>query len=145
MSTYHPQPGKPIPPDVWGRDHWSTFAYIETRCVDHNGEPAKQHVQANKNRHPHHLQSHLGLDLDGAKYPIRLRDGFEIPGPEYDEWDCIDDMIAAGLLEGIGTGLYPVYRLTDLGKTVAGLLRGHKSDGGTFSTFRWQPAGEEAA
>ena len=67
-------------------------------------------------------------------------DGTELPGPDYDEWDCLEDAEAEGLIENVGTGINPIYRMTDRGNEVAGLLRSHKSNGGSFSNFKYDLA-----
>ena len=132
----------------WGKDHWSTFAYIEHLCVeslDNIGRPQLNRIQANANRHPGLVvQSLHGTLLDGSNYGIRLAGGDELPGPDYDEWDCIDDMEREGLLEQVGTGIHPEFKLTEHGRKVAGLLRSHKSRGKSFGTFRMISAKEMA-
>ena len=70
-----------IPMSKWGKDHWSTFAYLETLAVD-GGKggwaiPEKARMRTNKKRHPHLLGS-TGFSsdaLNGSKYPTRLKDG----------------------------------------------------------------------
>ena len=122
-----------IPMHKWGKDHWSTFAYIETRCVDGMrglGKPKPAHIQTNHNRHPF-----MGNVHDGSAYGIRLKGGETLPGPDYDEWDCIDDMENNGLINNIGTGINPVYRMTKRGNHIAGHLRAYKTQGGNYATF----------
>ena len=130
-----------VPIEEWGRDHWSTFAYIETLCVDGHdgiGIPDLHRIQCNPARHPGLVTfGLLGTVNDGSAYAIRLADGEEIPGPDYDEWDCIDDMKAEQLLTAVGTGIHPAHLLTERGKMVAGQLRSHKASGGNWATFRW--------
>jgi hypothetical protein len=118
--------------EKFGRDHWSTFGYLETRCVDHKGIPELRHLRLDPVRHPG--LAHMPWAQD---YPTRLAGGAE--QPEHDDWDCTEDLEKAGLLEILGTGIHPVIRLTDTGKKVAGLLRAHKSGGGSFSNFKWSP------
>jgi hypothetical protein len=36
-------PRDPVPIELWGKDHWTTLAYIETRCVDYDGVPNHDH------------------------------------------------------------------------------------------------------
>ena len=120
-----------IPITEFGKDHWSAFAYVETRIVDHGGVVAKQHLRCIRKRHPH--RAHEGGDA--SAYPTRLRGGRT--QPDHDDWDCLDDLEEAGLLENAGTGMNPVFRLTNLGREVAGKLRGHKGQGGQFSEFFW--------
>ena len=128
----------------WGRDHWSVFAYVEHLCVNGvggkpgYGVPDLRRIQANLNRHSELTSADpiFGTPHDGAAYGIRLGDGTELPGPDYDEWDCLEDAEREGLIENVGTGIHPVFRMTDLGNEVAGLLRSHKANGGSLSTFK---------
>lgn len=118
-----------IPLEQWGRDHWSTFAYIDTRCVDFKGIPDPRRMRCDPDLHPH--LAHAGSS--GPKYPTRLRGGVERHG--HDDWSCLDDAEAEGLLENIGTGLHRQYKLTHRGRALVHLLRAHKHQGGGFDTF----------
>jgi len=124
-------PSAPIPMSQWGKDHWSTFAYIETRITDHKGVPNKQHMRCDPKLHPAH--AHEGSHM-GPPAPTRLRDG-ELPN--HDDWSCLEDAEAAGLLTNNGTGMFPVYVLTDKGGEVTDALRKHKRQGGSFGNFRY--------
>jgi hypothetical protein len=117
-----------IPVAQWGKDHWSTFAYIECRCVDDGGKPNIKHMRCDRDLHPQF--SHVPDALD-KKYPTRYKGGELIDH----DWSCLDDCEMAGLLENIGTGLNRVYRLTPLGRLVAAQLRQHKQDGKNFHDF----------
>lgn len=123
--------------ELFGRDHWSTFGYIEVRCVDHGGRPAKHHMRCCSAIHPGHAH------VPGAAPPTRLKDGTE--RTRHDDWDCADDLEAAGLISIGGTGLLPVFKMTAEGTRVAGLLRAHKAAGGSFSTFAPTPATPEVS
>jgi len=105
-----------VPIDKWGKDHWSVFAYIETLCVDGN-----------------RVIDHRRMRRDGVKYPTRLKGMEELPN--HNDWDCADDIEAAGLAENAGTGINRLYKLTEKGFEVAALLRKHKANGGWFSNF----------
>lgn len=128
------------PPDLrrinvseFGKDHWSTLTYLETRCVDHKGRIDIRNMRCNSERHPG--QAHIPIERENGKfkYPTALRDGkFE---PEHDDWDCIDDLEAAGFLKTFGTGIHPEVGLTDEGWAVAGRLRRHRGAGGQFADF----------
>lgn len=120
-----------LPIEKWGKDHWSTFAYIETRCVDHKGVPNIQHMRCDGDRHPQfdHMTRMTG---ESGKYPTLYKGG---KLEDHDDWDCMDDCELLGLIENKGTGLHRVYKLTALGKLVAGQLRAHKMNGGNFATF----------
>lgn len=120
-------PATRITIDRFGKDHWSTFGYIEVRCVDHGGSPNRQHMRCCSVRHP-------GLaHLRNVAPPTRLKDGTE--QQHHDDWDCADDLEAAGLIVVGGTGMFPIFKMTEEGTRVAGLLRAHKATGGSFGTF----------
>lgn len=120
-----------VPISDFGHDHWSTFGYVETRIVDHGGVVAKHHLRCINVRHPH--RAHEGGDA--SEIPTRLRGDRLLS--DHDDWDCLDDLETAGLLETSGTGLHPVFHLTERGREVAGKLRGQ---GGQFREFFWPPA-----
>ncbi len=126
-----------IPMKRWGKDHWSTLAYLETLAVDHKGlaTPVNARMRTNEIRHPH-LVGHTfpGSDaLYASKYPTRIKDG-EVEG--HDDWDCVDDATEEGLTEDVGTGLNRVYKFTKLGKEIMAKLRQFKMDGGNFGEFK---------
>ena len=118
----------------FGSDHWSTFAYIETVCVDHGGLVQKERMRCIHTRHPMH--EHMGGDA--SRYPTRLKGDKELPN--HDDWDCVDDLIAYGLLRSIGTEEAPRFALTEEGFRIASLLRMHHAHGGTNKTFVPRPA-----
>ena len=147
----------------WGKDHWTTFAYIETRAVECLA------VDADRMRtHPRlhlrcfQMKRHGGSFGDGSRYPTRLKNGESVA--PHDDWSCVEDMIAEGLLETAphhsdGTGKKPkvnsrmdfgqrcalcdpltgrcdaTYKLTPKGFAVAHQLREHKASGGNFADF----------
>lgn len=112
--------------EQFGKDHWSTFAYCETLAVDRKG-----------------VVDQIRMRLNGDDYPTRLK-GFFVEGGKKDEskvvyghndYDCIDDLEEAGLIQNIGTGTNPIVRLTDLGRKIAAQLREFKAQGGSFAYF----------
>lgn len=129
---------EPIPMDKWGKDHWSTLAYLETLAVDGGKDgwaiPKRERMRTNEKRHPHLLGSTLGgtESFHASKYPTRLKEG-EVK--EHDDWDCVDDAIEEKLVEDVGTGLNRAYKFTELGKEVMGKLRIFKMSGGSFKDF----------
>jgi hypothetical protein len=100
----------PVPMERWGKDHWSTFAYVETRIVDHKGKLNADHMRTHANRHPMLLAAkRVGRMFGGGDaYPTRLKralplgqvtgDPQPVELPHHDDYDCLDDAIAAGLL-----------------------------------------------
>lgn len=157
-----------IPVARWGQDHWSTLAYIESRCVDHYGVLDNNQLRVHERRHRVYVYSHpvMGVRTGGSKYPTRLNDG-EVES--HDDIDCVLDMQDAGYLDVIcdhwlyqrnsaNAGIPAPHRrmaspfpgwtlkvaLTPEGQRIAGLLRSHKMDGGVWRDFR-VPAGQAAA
>jgi len=134
----------PISIEKWGKDHWSTFAYLETLAVDGGKDgwaiPVRERMRTNEITHPHLLGNTFGGGESSyaSKYPTRLKEG-EVEG--HDDWDCIDDMVKEGLLEDVGSGLNRAFIFTKLGKKVAGELRKHKMNGGNFKDFVSCPGG----
>jgi len=101
--------------EEWGRDHWSLLSYLETRCVDYGGLLAIPHLRS-----------------DGERYPTKLRDG---SAEGHNDFDCIDDLEAAGLIVNLGTGINPKIELTDNGWSISSILRRFKSKGGSYAQF----------
>lgn len=153
---------RPIKPFLWGSDHWTTFAYIETRCIDYGGVLNKEHMRTDVKRHLMLVgasRRRFGDDFGGSKeYPTRLHGGLEIK--DHDDWDCLLDMEAAGLLvidrrtvpeqalfaepgkRGKISGIInrtfnPKVQMTNLGAVLAGALRAHKAGGGSYKDFVW--------
>lgn len=129
-----------IPMDRWGKDHWSTFAYLETLTVDHRGVIENSRMRCNARLH-RELVAMPFMDHDGAKYPTILKDG-EID--RHDDWSCLEDMVSAGLIRAfyrvarhgvVFGGNEAKVELTPLGQKVAAELRVHKAGGGAFGSF----------
>lgn len=125
-----------IPIDQWGRDHWSTFAYIETCIVDDGGKPdirrMRTDVSLHPNMGPHECVDGMGA-IDGAQYPTRLRGG--ATASPHDDWSCLDDAEAEGLIQNEGTGTNRRYVLTNKGRPVANALRDYLARNRTSRGF----------
>lgn len=125
----------------FGKDHWSMFAYAECCAVD-----GKQLEHCRMRINPDHHVSVGRVMLDSPTweppYGTRLKGFWKDDKttdstkqlPEHDDWDCVDDLEAAGLLD-VGTYINPNVKLTDLGHKIASELRKHKASGGRFATF----------
>lgn len=129
-----------VPLVSFGKDHWSTFAYVETRCVDHKGVLDNNHMRTDQERHPALVGPRIpNMDGLGKRYPTRLRWNERLGRCDHlenhDDWDCVDDLEAVGLLEWKGTGINPMFKLTPLGAEIAGQLRRHKAMGKNFCEF----------
>jgi len=143
----------PVSVDRWSKDHWSLLAYIETLCVDlnegHEARIGAERLRCNPNRHPGQAgvaQKGIGWN---SSYGTRLQGFFDDKGtgtPEdkekaglqlttHDDWDCLNDLVTAGYVRGQkwAKGLVT---LTAEGILVAGKIREHKLQGGSFATFK---------
>ena len=144
VSKKQVEAAAPVPMADFGKDHWSLLGYVQTRCADSFhpqgvGELDKKHLRCNAARHPIHatfIMSHRERAWK-PEYGTRLhgdgRDGSR-QLPDHDDWDCLDDLEAAGLLEVISTANGFV-KLTDAGLDMAAALVKHKASGGWFSNF----------
>ena len=56
---------------IFGKDHWSTFAYVETCCVDNMGRLDIRRLRINEAKRP--IRSN-GLGWN-PKYGTRIKDG----------------------------------------------------------------------
>jgi len=134
---------KSVPMEKWGKDHWSLLAFIETLCVDHKGAVSDKHrrnFRTNSKTHPAYGYWPMGERKWNPAHGSRLKGYFDKNDPklrlsQHDDWDCVEDFEAAGVLENQGSGMNPVFVLTPLGQTLTSQLRIHKQDGGHFATF----------
>lgn len=121
-------PRDPVPPELWGRDHFTVLMYIETCIVNSGGIPDRNRVRTDPSRHPMLEGSHFTeLAVERKKYPTHLRNNVMLD--DHDDWDCCRDMEAAGLLVWAGNGSEPRFSLSDRGWLVAGELRRHRAEG----------------
>lgn len=129
-----------IPFSEWGKDHWSLLAYIETCCENlsrQTGELDKRRLRCNHNTHPLLNVNNLGWS---ESYGTRLKDFWsddkEGTGvlPEHDDWDCLDDLEAEGLVDVISE-VNGFVRILPNGIKLAERIRAWKIQGGTFSNF----------
>jgi len=122
----------PIAIERWGKDHWSTLAYLETRCVDYRGELDPQHMRCDLDRNP--LQGNRGTHMSrNQRHPTILKGGDEVKG--HDDWECVWDMIMAGLVQNNGTDTCPMYSLTDEGWEMTQAMRRFHAGGGNYANF----------
>ena len=62
--------------DDFGDDHWSAFAYLEMRCVNHSGRPDTRQRRVDLKRHPG--KRHLLSNESTRPYPPPPRDGTKV-------------------------------------------------------------------
>lgn len=124
--------------EKFGKDHASLLAYFECVCVDKKGEIDGSRIRVNTNRHPvfgdRGRMSLMSMSWQDS-WCTRLRNG-EKAQPWHDDVDIMDELEHYGYIEFIGTMVNPYVRMTELGNKTAHKIRIHKSNGGTFSTFK---------
>ena len=129
--------GKRLPVALWGRDHFSTLLYIETTITDGKGDGYGRPHIARMRQEPGRPRRGHGRDepglggVGGKRYPSRLGDGTALLG--HDDWDCVDDMVAQGVMireEEGGSGKFPIVKLTAFGRVYAASLREHLGNNG---------------
>lgn len=141
------------PMQRWGKDHWSMLAYVETLCVDGEkgvGTIDKRRVRSNEKTHPllavnanvGGWKPQWGTRLKGyfdfakesfSMDPSKAEEaGFQLP--QHDDWDCLEDIQAAGLVN-IHSLVNGFVQMTPNGLDVCAQLRAHKSNGGMFANF----------
>lgn len=127
--------------DQWGKDHWSTFTYLETRAVDGGGMIDNRRMRCNARLHREFANVETPGFSSLKEYPTILKYG-ELEN--HDDWSCLEDMVAARLIEAFYQVKYPnralgnsvaKIELTELGWQIAGQLRRHKANGGKFSSY----------
>ena len=139
------------PVSKFGKDHWSMLGYIETCCVDGRGGIGtldKRRMKCNEKTHSLHAVNSHSVASWKESNGTRLAGYFDFPRrsfvdeaisagfllPDHDDWDCMNDLEAAGFVEVISEANGHV-RMTKEGSRVSGLLREHKSNGGMFAGF----------
>lgn len=84
-----------IPIAAWGRDHKTTLLYAESCAVDARGLIGNAHMRTDARRHPAFLARNSVASRPG-QYPTRLAGGYELS--DHDDWDCLWDFRALGLI-----------------------------------------------
>ena len=133
----------------FGKDHWSLLAYVETLCVESSnkgiGFIIKSRVRANEKTHPLNAVNFRHAGPWNPEWGTRLS-GYFLDNNEvdvkrrlddHDDWDCLDDLEDAGLVDVISEATGAV-KLTDKGITVSNRLREWKIKGGMFATFKYE-------
>lgn len=131
--------------EQFSKDHWSTFAYFVSLCIDAKeniGKIEKSRMRTNSEKHPL-------LGIAGRwkpEYSTRLTGFFEFNEKQdylkcidaglmilgHDDWDCLNDLSNAGFVEIVSQNKV---KITDAGMKVSGELQSHKMKGGFYSNF----------
>jgi hypothetical protein len=127
----------PVPIEKFGKDHWSTLLYVKARAVDFKGLLEMDRMRTDLSRHPQYATP-LKIQAGGTKkYPTRLSSGEKLL--DHDDWECLDDLVAAGLLVSTGTGIHPAYQPTLRGWEIVSRLRQRLATGNrNYAGFDWR-------
>jgi hypothetical protein len=142
---------KSVPVELFGKDHYSLLAYIETRCVDHDGILDHRHMRCNVETHPLQYRAVIatiqqwnpdwGTRLKGYWKDDKTKDQ-ALKLPHHDDWDCLDDLAAIGIVKIISM-VNGFVQMTDKGNKLVAQLRAFKTKGGEFADFDYQPDPKE--
>lgn len=124
-----------IHPDRFGKDHWDTLLYVETRNVDDGRFLDKRQLRANPVRHPLHAVNENSAPWQDS-YSTKLRDGVAVIG--HDDWDVLNDLENSGVLEVFSEATACVI-LTNLGWKLAAELRKYRGTA-TAGTRKFIPS-----
>lgn len=155
----------PIPPEAFGKDHWSTLLYAAHRAVDHDGLRLRADPRMRTARWRLQVFFKAGdsirncVDTAPGSAVTRLHGDAEAP-PDHDDWDCLDDFEAAGYLRYVDPETGKTLSAAELGRkqfhhrarvvlTYKGwrfdaALRRWLTQGNSTGTFRLQLEPEES-
>jgi hypothetical protein len=160
MSVESTEVIKAVPIADWGKDHWSLLGYLMTRAADFKVPTPiglsgggvfsvdRKHLRANEKTHPLLVASDPMGGCRSAGGPWGPENGTRLRGywkddnskdesrklATHDDWDCIDDLEADGLIETISL-VNGYIRMTKRGASLGSRLMKHKAQGGHFATF----------
>ncbi|TAL41401.1 MAG: hypothetical protein EPN91_10830 [Salinibacterium sp.] len=124
-----------ISPERWGRDHYSTLAYLGHVYHRDAGQIERDKMRCKESRR--HMKGELArmIPEDGTRYPTRLQNGDELD--DHDDYDCAYDLVAGGVLTDVGTGINPQFELTPKGLQVWSYLTRTRKTAGAMDTLTW--------
>lgn len=121
----------PCLPSMWGKDHISTLLYLESRAVDARGNIALEPMRTDPRLHPQFaMRAHYDTTQE---YPTLLKGGVSLRF--HDDWNCLADIVLAGLAVYSGDSKGGKISLTPLGWTWAGLARRNRAEGNRDRDF----------
>jgi hypothetical protein len=142
FTPYIPEGDGYLPIQVWGKDHWSTLAYLETCTVDRRGIVDNNRMRCNPRLHREFMSTMPGANTgEPNKYPTRLAVGVQ---NDHDDWSCLEDMVAAGLVKASFRQVRDVVfgsnqacvELTPDGRKIANQLRQFRAQHGNYNGFK---------
>lgn len=159
--------GEIVPIALWSVSHWMTLAYMERIMAEFAGmfqigwdprmRQGRRHYQRMLDDCPRPMR--VTQSVPGQGYVMerhletRLNDGSRVE--LHDDWDCVRDMVAAGLFVDRTSGVRPmslsefrpkeVLKFSGRGHALCTALRSHRAKvSGTLASFRAGPAFQDA-
>jgi len=139
----------------WGKDHWSTLAYLETVEVECGGfqvgfDGRMRQGRRNfrvmsqecpKPKRPSKCPRPQDAEPMGREDGTRLNDGTVVEG--HDDWYCVQDIAMESLFTTGVDSVEPgsILHLSKRGWDVVNALRKHKAGGGNYASFAPADAG----
>jgi len=114
----------------FGKDHWSTLAFLETQIVEKQFPIDLKRMRVNDSKRGFKNGNGMGWQ---DRWSTVLKDGSIASG--HDDIDVIDDLEKYGYLKNNGTHINIYPELTKKGFAVCHAIRKHKANGGSFKTF----------
>lgn len=139
-----------VPMGFWGKDHWSTLAYLESVMVDCAGFQVGTDARMKTGRRNSRVMAEGCASPQRAgratnalsmvmteEQSTKLNNGQRVSG--HDDWSCVQDMAAEGLFAQAPDDIEPgvILAFSPKGDEIANALRIFKRNMGQFSQFRW--------
>jgi hypothetical protein len=139
-----------IPASHWGKDHWTTLAYVDAVMTDMAGFQVGADPRMRSNRRNFRVMhaecprpkratngGHAAMGAIAADLSMGscLKDGSVVQN--HDDWSCVQDMAEAGLFTVGPDDVEPreILHFSAKGRAWANELRQHKQAGGAFAGF----------
>lgn len=127
-----------ISPERWGRDHYSTLAYLGHVYHTHDGQIDRDKMRCKPSRR--HMAGPtmamlIAVHPADERYPTTLQGGQTLD--DHDDYDCAYDLVAGGMLIDVGTGMHPQFELTPKGLRVWSHLTRTRKTVGAMDTLTW--------
>lgn len=133
-----------LPETVFGKDHWTVLMYAHTHCLQSGFRVVLDaHMRHNRRNYrvlrssAAHLQAATRSSQQWARvmeagHATLTFDGSLVEG--HDDWDCCQDLVEAGYLEGEVEPL-EYLKITEKGMKAVSEITLHKQSGGAYRTF----------
>lgn len=143
-EKYQPESTEYTPIEKWGKDHFSTFAYLASCVVNKKGMLENSRMRTNLRIHRELAGMVLGSVYDASPYPTMIKDGVI---ENHDDWSCLEEIVMAGFVEA-WTRPYTKERvfantqvrvlLTESGWNLLQKLTIHTANGGKYHDFSYE-------